>query len=58
MAKKTYPSGVITPELGSTNWYSDYDTNSLLLDSNITKTNSLDSKVKELETSYKMLRLL
>ena len=52
MAKKTYPSGVITPELGSTNWYSDYDTNSLLLDSNITKTNSLDSKVKELETSY------
>lgn len=53
MAKKTYPSGVITPELGSTNWYSDYDTNSLLLDSNITKTNSLDSKVKELETSYK-----
>lgn len=53
MAKKTYPSGVITPELGSTNWHSDYDTNSLLLDSNITKTNSLDSKVKELETSYK-----
>lgn len=52
MAKKTYPSGVITPELGSTNWYSDYDTNSSLLDSNITKTNSLDSKVKELETSY------
>lgn len=52
MAKKTYPSGVITPELGSTNWYSDYDTNSLLLDSNITKTNSLDSKVKELETNY------
>lgn len=52
MEKKTYPSGVITPELGSTNWYSDYDTNSSLLDSNITKTNSLDSKVKELETSY------
>ena len=52
MANKTYPSGVITPELGSTNWYSDYDTNSSLLDSNITKTNSLDSKVKELETSY------
>lgn len=52
MAKKTYPSGVITPELGSTNWYSDYDTNSSLLDSNITKTNSLDSKVKELETNY------
>lgn len=52
MTKKTYPSGVITPELGSTNWYSDYDTNSSLLDSNITKTNSLDSKVKELETSY------
>lgn len=52
MAKKTYPSGVITPELGSTNWYSDYDTNSSLLDGNITKTDSLDSKVKELETSY------
>ena len=52
MEKKTYPSGVITPELGSTNWYSDYDTNSSLLDSNITKTNTLDSKVKELETSY------
>ena len=52
MEKKTYPSGVITPELGSTNWYSDYDTNSSLLDSNITKTNSLDSKVKKLETSY------
>ena len=52
MEKKTYPSGVITPELGSTNWYSDYDTNSSLLDSNITKTNSLDGKVKELETSY------
>lgn len=52
MEKKTYPSGVITPELGSTNWYSDYDTNSSLLDSNITKTNNLDSKVKELETSY------
>lgn len=52
MANKTYPSGVITPELGSTNWYSDYDTNSSLLDSNITKTNSLDSKVKELKTSY------